>query len=342
MDRKVGLFSELVSKFANTESKQVKRPRAPTPPSDSSLSESLPEALSRKSSAQLVLGNVSMETLSRQRSAISKTPEAGQMTPLGRGLSLHEKPVPGYDLASKQKISTGAFGTAYRVQNASGNSFVLKEIDSYAIHKRQNDSMLSPEALKEKIAKLHNKLKVEMRTLIALDGVEGVPRYLGSAEDKLGALTIAMEHVPGICLNTKKSALDSKTVQSVMRQLLTILEQCHLKGVAHFDIKPDNLMLDPETGKLTLIDFGESRFFAPENPAIDIHFPNGTPAYQPQADDAEAFEKLGNNPIHWDTYAVGKTCERLLADTQANDFVKACLELKPISKLLKHLWLTDS
>lgn len=41
-----------------------------------------------------------------------------------------------------------------------------------------------------------------------------------------------------------------------MYQLFRSLAYIHSQGVCHRDIKPQNLLLDPETGVLKLIDFG--------------------------------------------------------------------------------------
>lgn len=43
-----------------------------------------------------------------------------------------------------------------------------------------------------------------------------------------------------------------------MYQLFRSLAYIHSQGVCHRDIKPQNLLLDPETGVLKLIDFGRS------------------------------------------------------------------------------------
>lgn len=48
----------------------------------------------------------------------------------------------------------------------------------------------------------------------------------------------------------------SLSLQLYMYQLFRSLAYIHSKGVCHRDIKPQNLLLDPETGVLKLCDFG--------------------------------------------------------------------------------------
>ena len=48
----------------------------------------------------------------------------------------------------------------------------------------------------------------------------------------------------------------SCTLQLYMYQLFRSLAYIHSQGVCHRDIKPQNLLLDPESGVLKLCDFG--------------------------------------------------------------------------------------
>jgi serine/threonine protein kinase len=52
-------------------------------------------------------------------------------------------------------------------------------------------------------------------------------------------------------------------VRVLAQQLLESLHDLHQLSVAHLDVKPDNVMLDPHTGELQLIDFGHARIIHP-------------------------------------------------------------------------------
>jgi serine/threonine protein kinase len=53
--------------------------------------------------------------------------------------------------------------------------------------------------------------------------------------------------------------------KSIFRQTLNAMDYCHKNGIVHFDIKLDNIMIDPMTHKVTLIDFGLCDFISQEN-----------------------------------------------------------------------------
>lgn len=77
-------------------------------------------------------------------------------------------------------------------------------------------------------------------------------------DKKLWAL---MDIVSGVTLSDYINQMDRKTLRlkeavMITRQLLTIVKAMHTEGVVHRDLKPGNIMIDPKTGTLTVIDFG--------------------------------------------------------------------------------------
>lgn len=55
-------------------------------------------------------------------------------------------------------------------------------------------------------------------------------------------------------------AITPFTVKIVMYQIFRALSYIHTNGICHRDIKPNNLLFDPETGVLKVCDFGRSVF----------------------------------------------------------------------------------
>lgn len=75
----------------------------------------------------------------------------------------------------------------------------------------------------------------------------------------------SMEYVPGRTLAEKLRAEESLSVdetRSVMREMASALTLAHRRGVVHRDLQPSNVLLDEDTGRSLLSDFGIARILA--------------------------------------------------------------------------------
>lgn len=61
----------------------------------------------------------------------------------------------------------------------------------------------------------------------------------------------------------QRGSFSEQDAADLLAQILTMVAQCHLKGVIHRDIKPENLLFaEPKSLVLKLTDFGLSEFFS--------------------------------------------------------------------------------
>lgn len=65
-------------------------------------------------------------------------------------------------------------------------------------------------------------------------------------------------------LQNRKEYLEEKTIQYLFRQVAEIVVKCHEINVYHGDLKMENLLINPDTNEITLIDFGHGSYYTSE------------------------------------------------------------------------------
>ncbi len=102
-----------------------------------------------------------------------------------------------------------------------------------------------------------------------------------------GTPYISMEYVEGVTLKDlirNKGALPIGVGLSIAKQMCHGLEAAHQGGVVHRDIKPQNMMIIPESGDLKIMDFGIARVSEMKGEASGLTTAGtvmGTPDYMP-------------------------------------------------------------
>ena len=80
----------------------------------------------------------------------------------------------------------------------------------------------------------------------------------------------------------------------------------HGKRICHRDIKPDNILVEPATGEIKLIDFGVSKIFGRSNKYLLT--PTGCPSYRAP----EIHKNLGYTEMI-DVWCLGMVAIRMLS-----------------------------
>jgi len=134
-----------------------------------------------------------------------------------------------------------------------------------------------------------------------------IVRVIDIFQDNNTAYTV-MEFVPGETLKEKvegTGAIEEKEAMILINQLLVAVEMVHTKGMLHRDIKPDNVLINPE-GRVVLIDFGSAREFAEGKTTHQTAMI--TPGYAPP----EQYSDRAKRGPFTDIYALGATMYYLL------------------------------
>jgi nuclear cap-binding protein subunit 1 len=85
---------------------------------------------------------------------------------------------------------------------------------------------------------------------------------------------LVLEYVPETVyrasryFNKMKTTMPMLEVKLYIYQLFRSLAYIHSRGICHRDIKPQNLLLDPNTGVLKLCDFGSAKILIENEPNV--------------------------------------------------------------------------
>jgi serine/threonine protein kinase len=99
--------------------------------------------------------------------------------------------------------------------------------------------------------------KKESENLHKLQLVQGVPRILAVGLSKCFNYLI-ISQAPGLDLFEhveKYGYFSEQNIKPLVSQMLSIIKNIHSKNIIHNDIKPENIIYDPESQNLVIIDF---------------------------------------------------------------------------------------
>ena len=159
--------------------------------------------------------------------------------------------VPCQPLAKQKKIGAGAFGTVFRSQTPSWGVVAIKEVV-------EDESYVNREA--------------EVCKMLAAGNHPNIVEVKGiyfTADQQGRTMNLVLEYVPQTMrsvlsfLAKRDMRMKSSRVQIYMYQLARALLFIHQNDILHRDVKPENILLNPETHELKLADFGSAKKVVP-------------------------------------------------------------------------------
>ena len=209
-------------------------------------------------------------------------------------------------------IGQGGFGITYRAYDTKRNIYrCIKELFVSGSSSRMNDySVLSLPIMGFSFGDLVIRFIEEAQNLSKFThpnivNVRGVFQENGTAY-------MVLEYLEGITVASylkKQGKMPVPMAIEISMQILKALSIVHGEQMLHRDIKPDNIILTPDS-RAVLIDFGSSRLFDYEN--NENHTAILSPGYAPLEQYSE------NSPKHpsTDIYAIGATLYHMLTGYQ--------------------------
>jgi serine/threonine-protein kinase len=145
-----------------------------------------------------------------------------------------------------ESVGKGGMGVVFRARD--------KQLDEIVALK-----VLRPEALEED-ATLVDRFKQELKLARRITHRNVLRTH--DFSDWHGTPYISMEYLEGVTLKDlvrSKGALPIGVGLRIAKQICAGLEAAHGQGVVHRDVKPQNMLILPETGDLKIMDFGIAR-----------------------------------------------------------------------------------
>ena len=194
-----------------------------------------------------------------------------------------------------RKLGVGGMGQVYLARQLSLKREVALKLLRDELNKNPT-ALLRFQAEAEAVAKLNHPNIVHIHQMGEADGL----RFM------------ALEYVEGRNLRdhlARKGPPDLAVSLSIIRQVILAIQQAHEHGIVHRDIKPENILITRKV-EVKVTDFGLSRFFAGETPAVNLTQSGvtlGTPLYMSPE------QVQGHTVDHRsDIYSLGVTCYHLL------------------------------
>ena len=100
-------------------------------------------------------------------------------------------------------------------------------------------------------------MKREIKILKALNSHPNIVELKNVVRDPASrAICLVFDHLENTDFRSLISSMNGYDIRFYLFELLKALDFCHSKGIVHRDVKPQNIIVNPEKKLLKLIDWG--------------------------------------------------------------------------------------
>jgi len=172
-----------------------------------------------------------------------------------------------------------AVGNAYDIESeiGRGGMAVVYQATDVRLRRRVAIKVLPPElAFRPDV---RSRFLREAQTAAQLSHPDIVPIY--SVDEQNGLVFFVMALVEGESLAARfsRGPLEIEDARRILAEVADALAYAHAHGVIHRDIKPDNILLDRDSGHALVTDFGIARAAEADSRLTATGITVGTPAY---------------------------------------------------------------
>lgn len=153
---------------------------------------------------------------------------------------LQNKTIKDYEILDL--ISDGDLGTTYKARNILTDGLVCIKHAHYA--SLQDEELILNEA--KTLWDLRHYSIPSMRDIFKLED---------------GSLALVMSYIPGLTLEQivkKVGSIEPENVLWIAERSLNALKYLHYNGVIHGDVRPENILIQPDTHSVALVNYGLS------------------------------------------------------------------------------------
>ena len=236
-----------------------------------------------------------------------------------------------------EKLGQGGFGITYLAENTlllgkvAIKEFFFKE---YCDRDDSTSRVTIPTSgNREIVERFKQKFIKEARTIFSLNH-PNIVRILDVFEEN-GTAYYVMDYIEGESLGDmvkRRGAIPEAEALGYVKDAASALEYIHSKNINHLDIKPGNLVLRKEDGKVLVIDFGVAKQYDAVTSEGTTTTPVGishgySPAEQYRKNGVQAFSPQS------DVYALAATLFKLLTGNTPPEAMEIQDEGLPVAEL---------